>query len=272
MRLNWFVLLTLTAFCVGIVGTASAQSWGDRFEQLMGDVTGDKATQSSEPASTQTQTQTETQTRTQAQTQLPEPKVAAGLRAALADGAARAVTQLGQKGGFWSDPARRIPLPSWVDNASFLLRAAGYSEQLDQLHLTMNRAAEEAVSQVGPIVRDTINGMSVADAYAILSGGNHAATQYLREHAGAALADRIEPIVADATAQSTAAGRYQTLVSQAKPLLSLAPNDLNLDLNSYVTHKALDGLFAVIAEQEAQIRANPVARGSDLLRAVFGSG
>src|SRR5699024_5470055 len=101
-------------------------------------------------------------------------------------------------------------------------------------------------------------------------GGDHAATQYLREHAGAALTDRVKPIVADATEQSTAANRYQSLLSSAKPLLSKAPGNLDLDLNNYVTDKALDGLFAVIAKQEAQIRANPVARGSDLLRAVFG--
>lgn len=254
MRHNRF--LALIVFLL-FASTASAQSWSDRFEQLVGEVTGNEATQTSEP--------------TPGQTQLPEGQVAAGLKAALADGAALAITQLGQEGGFWGDPARRIPLPGWVDKASLLLRGAGYSEQLDQLHLTMNRAAERAIGEVGPIVRDTINNMSVADAYAVLRGSNHAATQYLREHAGAALAERIKPMVADATAQSTAARRYQTLVSQAKPLLSFASADLNLDLNSYVTHKALDGLFAVIAEQEAQIRANPVARGSELLRAVFGN-
>lgn len=254
MRLNWFVLLTLAVFCVG---TASAQDWSDRFQQLLGDVVGGEATQNSGAASSQTR--------------LPETQVAAGLRAALVDGATRAVTQLGRKGGFWNDPARRIPLPGWATKASFLLRAAGYSQQLEQLQLTMNRAAEQAIGEVGPIVRDTISGMTVADAYAVLSGGNHAATQYLRGHAGSALADRIEPIVADATAQSTAARRYQALVSKAQPLLSLAPNDLNLDLNNYVTDQALDALFALIAEQEAQIRANPVARGSELLRAVFGN-
>lgn len=255
MRRNCFVFIMLAVFCVG---TASAQDWGDRFQQLMGQVTGETATQNSAPASSQTQ--------------LPEPRVAAGLRTALADGAAWAVSQLGQKGGFWSEPARRIPLPGWVDKASFVLKAAGYSQQLDQLHRTINRAAEQAISEVGPIVSDTISNMSVADAYSVLGGGKHAATQYLREHAGTELADRIQPIVADAIAQSSAAQRYQSLVAQAQPLLSLAPGDLNLDLNSYVTHKALDGLFALIAEQEAQIRANPVATGSKLLRAVFGNG
>lgn len=250
LRLFVFIPVLLVA------GAASAQDWGDRLQQFMGAVTDSRNTRTSAPDATQ----------------MPASRVAEGLKAALADGAAWAVSQLGRKGGFWSHPARRIPLPDWLDKASFVLQGLGLSHEIKQLHVTMNRAAEQAVAEVGPIVRETISNMSMADAYAILHGGEHAATRYLRRHAGEALADRIRPIVADATAQSTAARRYQKLVSRAEPLLALAPVDINPDLNSYVTHQALDVLFSMIAEQEAQIRANPLAYGSDLLRAVFGDG
>lgn len=256
MQRKYIVFVALAMLCIG---TASAQDWGQQFKQLLGQVTGD--------ATTQPQHETAAPA-----TQLPETRVAAGLRAALADGATWAVSQLGQKGGFWSQPARRIPLPGWVDKASFALQAAGYSQQLQQLHRTINRAAERAIGEVGPIVHDTISNMSVADAYAVFNGGEHAATHYLRQHAGDELASKIQPIVANATAQSRVAQHYQALVSQARPLLSLAPGKLDLDLNSYVTQQALDGLFALIAQQEAQIRAHPVATGSQLLQTVFGRG
>lgn len=248
-----------------LAGCASSSNLGKSLQTISTAVLGANSTQ------TQASAQASTQSSTQGgDGQLPETRVAAGLRAALADGAAWAVSQLGQTGGFWSHPARRIPLPHWVQQASSILRMAGYSQELKQLHLTMNRAAEKAVGEVGEIVRHTIMNMSVADAYAVLNGGKHAATQYLREHASEELANRIRPIVANATAQSTAARRYQSLVSKAKPLLALASINIPTNLNRFVTHKAMDALFELIAKQEAKIRANPLARGTELLRAVFG--
>lgn len=202
--------------------------------------------------------------------QLSEPEVVSGLKAALADGAATAVTQLGQTDGFWGDQARRIALPGWMNNAASLLRGAGYGDQMENLQLSMNRAAEQATAEAGPIVGNTINAMSVRDAYDILAGSDTAATQYLRKNAGDDLAAKFEPIIKDTTAQSQAVARYESLRSQAKPMLSFVPG-LDLDLNDYVTQEALDGLFAAIGQQEAQIRANPAARGTDLLKKVFGS-
>src|SRR5699024_4145510 len=151
MRYPWPALLILSVL---FVSTASAQSLSDRFQQFMGGVSVSDSTQNDADAHSASSSPS------QSQTQLPETKVAAGLKQALADGAGHAVKQLGQKGGFWDDPARRIPLPGWADKASMLLRGAGYGDQLDQLHLTMNRAAEQAVAEVGPIVRDTISDMS----------------------------------------------------------------------------------------------------------------
>lgn len=227
---------------------AGAQDLGDRFKAFVDQVNGDDSTSAAR--------------------QLPESEVVSGLKAALADGASAAVTQLGRSDGFWGDEARRIALPGWMDSAAGMLRQAGYGERLDGLQLHMNRAAEQATAEAGPILRETINAMSVTDAFAVLRGSDTAATEYLRDHAGEALADKFEPIVARTTAQSHAASAYRALTSRAKPMLSFVPGmDLNLD--DYVTRQALDGLFAVIGEQERAIRENPAERGTALLKKVF---
>ena len=231
-----------------VATTASAQSLGDRFKQFMGELEGGQTNASAR--------------------QLPENEVVTGLRAALADGASAAVTQLGQTDGFWGNTARRIPLPGWMGQASSALRGAGFGDQLDSFQLSMNRAAEQATAEAGPIVRETINNMSVRDAYDILQGSSTAATDYLREHAGDDLAARFEPIIANTTAQSQAVSRYEALTSRAKPMLAFVPG-MNLDVNDYVTRQALDGLFAVIGQQEQKIRANPAAAGSAIAEKVF---
>ncbi|MES1928732.1 hypothetical protein SADO_05715 [Salinisphaera dokdonensis CL-ES53] len=228
--------------------TVGAQSLGDRFKQFMGSVDGGNANSSAQ--------------------QLPESEVVSGLRAALADGASAAVTQLGQNDGFWGDAARRIPLPGWMGKTSGVLRGAGFGDQMDSFQLSMNRAAEQATAEAGPIVRETINSMSVRDAYDILQGSDTAATEYLRDKAGDDLAAKFEPIIANTTAQSQAVSRYESLTSKAKPMLQFVPG-MNLDVNDYVTQQALDGLFAVIGQQEQKIRANPAATGSAIVKKVF---
>lgn len=225
-----------------------AQSLGDRFKQFMGSIDGSDANSSAQ--------------------QLSENEVVSGLRAALADGASAAVTQLGQTDGFWGDAARRIPLPGWMDNTSTMLRSAGFGNQMDSFQLAMNRAAEQATAEAGPIVRETINNMSVADAYDILQGSDTAATDYLRDKAGDDLAAKFEPIIRKTTAQSQAVSRYESLTSSAKPMLQFVPG-MNIDVNDYVTDQALDGLFAVIGQQEQKIRANPAQTGSAIVKKVF---
>ncbi|MES1923844.1 DUF4197 domain-containing protein [Salinisphaera sp. T31B1] len=247
MRRVFIGLITVSALWA--TTAASAQNWGDRVKQMVGGMNG----QASADASARG---------------LPQSEVAAGLKAALADGASAAVTQLGQTDGFWGDAALRIALPGWMGRASSMLRTAGYGDQMDALQLSMNRAAEQATAEAGPIVRETINQMSMADAYRILQGSDTAATDYLREHSGDQLASRFQPIIERTTAESQAVARYEALTSQAKPMLKFVPG-LNLDLNDYVTQQALDGLFAVIGQQEARIRANPAAAGSAIARKVF---
>lgn len=202
--------------------------------------------------------------------QLPQSQVVSGLKSALADGASAAVTRLGQNDGFWGNAERRIPLPGWMNSASSLLSQAGYGGQMHSLQLSMNRAAEQATAEAGPIVKEAINAMTVQDAYKILNGSDTAATDYLRAHTSDQLTQKFEPIIAKTTAQSRAAGTYDSLTQQAKPMLKFVPG-LNLNLNDYVTQQALDGLFAVIGQQETEIRENPAARGTELLKKVFGA-
>lgn len=235
-----------------LASTAHADGWGDRLRQM--------AEQLNQNSTSQT---------TNAQS-LPQSEVVAGLKSALADGASTAVTQLGQNDGFWGNAERRIPLPGWMNSASGLLKQAGYADQMNNLQLSMNRAAEQATAEAGPIVKEAINAMTVQDAYQILRGSNTAATDYLRTHTSDQLAAKFEPIIAKTTAQSRAANSYDALTAQAKPMLQMVPG-LNLDLNDYVTQQALNGLFSVIGQQETQIRQNPAARSTDLLKQVFGA-
>lgn len=227
---------------------AGAQTLGERFKQFMGQIDGTNGNESTQP--------------------LPATEVASGLRAALAEGASVAVTRLGRADGFWGDPEYRIPLPGWMQTADSALRSAGLDDQMQSFHLSLNRAAEQATAEAGPILRETINSMSLRDAYDILQGSETAATQYLREQAGEDLAARFKPIIANTTAQSQAVARYDALTSRAQPMLQFVPG-MNLDLDQYVTQRALDGLFAVIAAQEREFRANPAAAGSAIVQKVF---
>lgn len=201
---------------------------------------------------------------------LESEEIAAGLKEALAQGASQAVSNLGRENGFWGNDEQRIPLPGYLQQARGALEIAGYGPQMEQFQLTMNRAAEQATSEVGGIVQSTVEGMTVRDALDILQGPQDAATKYLRSNSGEQLFNRIKPIVTQATNQSGVTTAYKNLASQAGPLLALSGNQ-GADLDSYVTTQAMDGLFALIAEEEADIRANPAARGTEILRKVFGA-
>lgn len=198
-----------------------------------------------------------------------EADIAAGLREALVQGVGTAVATLGRSNGYWSNAAVRIPLPEPVQKAENTLRRMGQGARVDEFHLTLNRAAERAVPEVADIVGDAVRSMSLADARSILDGGGDAATRYFQRAAGPALEARVRPIVAAATAQVGVTQQYKSLVSSYGPLLALAGVD-NADLDAHVTRKAVDGLFFVIAAEEARIRRDPRARSTELLRRVFG--
>ncbi|HEV2539508.1 MAG TPA: DUF4197 domain-containing protein [Frateuria sp.] len=213
---------------------------------------------------------------------LPSSDIAAGLKEALAKGTTSAIDSLGRTDGFWGNAKVRIPLPGKLEQAGQLARQLGQGAKVDAFELSMNRAAEKAVPQVADIFGEAIRKMTLEDARGILTGGDHAATDFFRRVAGDALAARIRPIVADATDRVGATKKYKALVAGGGGLGGVLGSLGSLggkergkgnpfDLDDYVTSRTLDGLFTMIGEQEQSIRRNPAARTTDLLKKVFGS-
>jgi hypothetical protein len=200
---------------------------------------------------------------------LSDSRIAAGLKEALSVGAERAIDYLGRPGGFLNDPKVRIPLPDSLKPVADGLRAAGQGALVDEVEQTMNRAAEAAIPQTLEIVKRTVSNMTLDDARRILDGGDDAATRYLRQKAGPALAEAIRPIVSRTTDQVGATAAYKRLTGSAGGMVSSLFGS-SLDLDDYVTEKTLDGLFTMLAEEEKKIRTDPVARSTELLKKVFG--
>ncbi|AXQ28174.1 DUF4197 domain-containing protein [Solimonas sp. K1W22B-7] len=201
---------------------------------------------------------------------LGEGEIIGGLREALAQGTTKAINQLGRRDGYWNNAQVRIPLPASMARFESGLRQIGQGKVVDEFHLTLNRAAEQAVPQVADIFGNAVRQMSIQDARAILSGSPDAATQFFRRTTSESIYAKVYPIVQTTTQRVGVTQQYKQLATSYGPLLKMA-GVKNLDLDSYVTEQALTGLFTTIAEEEARIRQNPAARTSELLKRVFGS-
>jgi hypothetical protein len=199
---------------------------------------------------------------------LSSQDAAAGLRAALGKGVDVAVSQLGAPNGFLNDPKVAIPLPHPLDKAEKPLRMLGMGAQADQLKATMNHAAEQAVAQAGPIFKQALQHMTITDAKAILTGGDGAGTAYFRHATSAQLTAKFKPIVAAETAKLGLAAKYDEYAGKAAQMGLVPAQDANL--NDYVTAKALDGLFSRVAEEEHEIRKDPLGQASSIIKKVFG--
>ena len=193
---------------------------------------------------------------------------AAGLKEALTRGAEVAVSQLGKHDGFMGDSRVKIPLPDSIRKGEKLMRTLGGGKYADELIETMNRAAESAVVEARPILVNAVKHMSFDDARGILTGGDDAATRYFQRTTTDELTKKFLPIVKQATAKVKLADKYNQYAGKAAKLGAIDQKDADLD--QYVTHKALDGLFLMVAEQEKAIRKDPVSTGSNLLKKIFG--
>ncbi len=202
---------------------------------------------------------------------LSQDQVSAGLKEALEVGVDKAIGYLGQDGGFLNDAQVKIPLPSMLQQLETGLRAMGKGDLADEFVATMNHAAEQAVPKTAEIFGDAIGKMTMEDARAILDGPDDAATQYFRQNSGEQLSAAILPVVEQATEKAGVTSAYKQLVAGSGVLGNFMDTS-SLDLDRYVTDKALDGLFVKLAQEEKLIRQNPVARSTDLLRQVFGAG
>jgi Protein of unknown function (DUF4197) len=192
-----------------------------------------------------------------------------GLKQALIDGSAAAVAQLGVQNGFLSNAKVKIPLPPALQRIEGAMRIAGMRKQADDLVLAMNRAAEAAVPEAKTLLVESVKKMSVQDAKGILTGGDTAATDYFRKTTQSQLTQRFLPIVKKATDQVGLADQYNSLAGQAAQLGLVKQEQATIE--SYVTQKALDGLYLMIAEQEKAFRQNPVGATSDIVKRVFGA-
>jgi hypothetical protein len=200
--------------------------------------------------------------------QLSESKIVDGLRESLAIGTERTINQLGQPGGFLNSDLVRIPLPKELEKLADPLKKAGQGQLVDDFENTLNAAAEKAVPHVASVFGDAIRALTLVDARGILEGQDDAATRFFERTTSDALAGKILPLVEQATSDVGLTQQYKSLQSSLGPLLSfIKPDQVNLD--QYVTNKALEGLFKQLAVEEKSIRSNPESRTTDLLRQVF---
>lgn len=230
-------------------GCAETGSSGD-FGRVLGEVIGATTTPASQGA-------------------LSTAEIDAGLREALTVGTNLVANQLGQVDGYYGDPKIRIPLPKTYRTLQTNLSKIGASGPLDDLELRMNRAAEAAVPQGKQLILGAIRDMTIQDALGILNGGDTAATDYLRAKTQDKLRAAFAPYVSEALAKSGAFSAMENVAGQYG--VGGVTSGLQADLTEHAVDYGLDGMFLYVAEQEKQIRENPVARTTDLLRRVFGN-
>ncbi len=191
------------------------------------------------------------------------------LKTALSQGSRAAVAQLGRENGFLGDARVKIPLPEGLRRAEKNMRRFGMARYADELIVTLNRAAEAAVPEAQALFVDAVRQMSVQDAKGILTGGDTAGTEYFRRTTAEALGERFLPIVRRSTERVGLAQKYNQYAAKGVRVGLVEAEDANLD--DYVTRKALDGLFFMVAEEEKKIRKDPVGAASSLIRRVFGA-
>ena len=200
---------------------------------------------------------------------LEESTVVAGLKEALHVGTERSVLSVGAVDGYLANELIRIALPEQLAGVASTLRDLGLGAHVDELETGMNRAAELAAGEARAVFWDAIRSMTIADGFAILNGGRTAATDYFRERTWQALESRYRPIARDKMQEVGLSRLYGRAldVYNAVPLVDKPPL---VELDEYVTHEALSGLFTVLAQEEGRIRSDPLARTTDLLKRVFG--
>lgn len=196
-------------------------------------------------------------------------EIAAGLREALSVGVNIGADNASQIDGFMKNSKIKIPFPPEVQQIENTLRKVGLGSEVDKFVLSLNRGAEDAAKEAKPIFIAAIKQMTITDALSILKGDKDAATQYLKKTTSLQLAEAFSPVVEKALAKNNAT-KYYTDLSTAYNRIPLVKK-VNTDLKAYATEKAMDGLFLLVADEEAKIRENPMARTTDLLKRVFGA-
>ena len=202
------------------------------------------------------------------QSSLSDSKLGSGLKEALRVGTDKTVNLTGRTDGYFGNEAIKILMPKNLHSLETGLRAMGYGPKVDDFVLSMNRAAEAAAPAARKIFVDAILAMSFDDARKIFSGGDTAATEYFKGKTTDQLTEAFRPVVEKTMDKNGVTRQYDALVGQYRSIPFA--KKLDLDINKYVVSKALDGLFYTLAQQEKEIRRNPAARTTNLLKEVFG--
>ena len=200
---------------------------------------------------------------------LTEKDAADGIREALINGTGQSVKLVSVLDGYWGNAEIRIPFPEEAKDVESKLRNIGMGKKVDEFNVSMNRAAEKAAAEAKPIFVAAIKGMTVRDAINIVKGANNAATMYLKNTTSPELINKFQPIIKTSLDNVNATRYWSDLITiyNKIPLV----RKMNPDLPAYVTQKAIDGLFIMIAREELKIRKDPMARTSELLKRVFGN-
>jgi hypothetical protein len=204
-------------------------------------------------------------------TSITEAEAAQGIREALDQGVGRGISLLNKEDGFFGSQAYKLFLPAEAQRIENTLRQLGMGSMVDRAILQINRAAEDAVGAARPIFLDAIRGITITDAINIIKGSNNAATQYFRQRTTDRLIAAFSPIIKSSLDKFSATKYYGDVVNTYNNFPTTL-NKLNPDLPSYVVGKAVDALFDQIGQEEANIRTNPVARTTEILKKVFGWG
>ncbi len=199
---------------------------------------------------------------------LSNADIVSGLKEALVQGATKGSTTLSQVDGFFANAALKILLPPEAAKVESTLRSLGMGKQVDDAILSMNRAAEDACKSAAPIFTNAIKQMSVGDALGILKGSDTAATSYLRGKTTTDLSAAFKPVIEASLTKVNATKYWNTLITAYN---KVSFQKVNPDLSAYVTDKSLSGIFYQVGQEEKNIRKDPAARASDILKKVFGS-
>ncbi|WP_304238343.1 DUF4197 domain-containing protein [Jiulongibacter sediminis] len=200
---------------------------------------------------------------------LTSAEIASGLKEALQVGINKGADQVSVENGYFGNPRIKIPFPEDVQKVETALRRVGLGSEVDKFVLALNRGAEEAAKEAKPIFVSAIRQMTINDALGILKGEQDAATQYLKRTTSNELIAAFMPVVEKALEKTQATKYYTDLATRYNSIPFVQKVDP--DLKGYATQKAVEGLFLMIADEEAKIRKDPLARTSDLLKKVFGS-
>jgi Protein of unknown function (DUF4197) len=199
---------------------------------------------------------------------LTDKDASSGLKGALESGAMAAISLLGKTDGFLGNPKVKIPLPGFLEDAAKIMKTIGQGKKVDELVISMNRAAETAVPMAKDLLVGAVKSMTVTDAKNILQGGDTSVTKFFADKTREPLTGTFLPVVTKATEKVGLAQKYNAVAAKGAGLGLVKKEDANIE--KFVTGKTLDGLYLIIGEEEKKLRQNPAGAASDIVKKVFG--